>query len=117
MGERENSVTGRTTMTDTSRASVTPSVFDRHQTAERTVAAQDETLSRQGQLSFREQPCSGAIDYYRSAGQRRGAGFGRVRVADRRRISNPQGSEVKRFFHFFPIANYPFVSLKKGIYE
>src|SRR5262249_39559515 len=43
--ERESSVTGSTTMIDTSRASVTPSVLERHPTAERAVAVTDETLS------------------------------------------------------------------------
>jgi hypothetical protein len=42
---RENSVTGRTTTIDKSQASVMPSAFDRHQTAERAVAVKDETLA------------------------------------------------------------------------
>ena len=40
-----SSVTGRTTTINTSRASVMPSAFDRHQTAERAVTVKDETLS------------------------------------------------------------------------
>jgi hypothetical protein len=40
-----SSVTGRTTMINTSWASVMPSVFDRHQTVEGTLAMQDETLA------------------------------------------------------------------------